>query len=152
MVKKAKDKKVLRVKSIKNGIVIDHIKQGKSPEVLKILGINEDFQNTVTIAMNVPSSVFGKKDIVKVENRDLNPDEINQIAIIAPNASINRIKDYKVVKKEKVQLPHQIIGTLKCSNPNCVTNTEREPVKSTFIVKQEDPLVLTCKYCERNLA
>lgn len=148
---KAKGEETLRVKRIKNGIVIDHIKQGKSPEVLKILGIDANFQDTVTIAMNVPSSVYGKKDIVKVENRDLKPNEINQIAIIAPNATINKIKDYKVIHKETVKLPKEIIGTIKCSNPNCITNVEREPVASIFIVRQADPLVLTCKYCERTL-
>jgi len=102
--------------------------------------------------MNVPSSVYGKKDIVKVENRTLKPSEVNQIAIISPNASINIIKDYKVVKKEIVKLPDQIIGSIECSNPNCVSNKEREPVEPVLDVKQKDPLVLVCRYCERILS
>jgi aspartate carbamoyltransferase regulatory subunit len=102
--------------------------------------------------MNVPSSVYGKKDIVKVENRELKPSELNQIALIAPTATINVIRDFKVVKKEPVKLPDTIVGTLKCPNPACVTNKDREPVLSIFIVRQKKPLVLSCKYCERNLS
>jgi len=69
--------------------------------------------------------------------------------VIAPKATINRIEDYRVVKKEKVVLPNEIVGILKCSNPQCVSNKCREPVKSSFIVVQRDPLVISCKYCER---
>ncbi len=151
MTKKKESDKTLRVLRIKDGIVIDHITSGKSPEVLKILGIDEDFHNTITIAMNVPSSIHGKKDIVKVERRQLNPTEINQIALIAPHATINKVKNYKVIGKETVELPDKIIGSLKCPNPNCITNKEREPALSIFLVKQKSPLVLTCKYCERSL-
>lgn len=151
MVKKKESDKILRVMRIRNGVVIDHIKAGKSPEVLKILGIDENSTNTVTIAMNVLSSIHGRKDIVKVEDKELKTSELNQIAIIAPNATINKIKNYRVVRKERVKLPKKIIGTLKCSNPNCITNKEREPATSIFLVKQTEPLILTCKYCERNL-
>jgi len=151
MTAKKKGESVLRVKSIKNGVVIDHITSGKSPEVLHILGIDDEFSDTVTLAMNVDSGEFGKKDIVKVENRALSNAELNQISLIAPNATINKIKDYKVVAKDRVKLPSEIIGSLKCSNPNCITNKDRESVKTVFLVKQKQPLVLYCKYCERNL-
>lgn len=144
-------KKKLRIKPIKNGIVIDHIKQGKAPEVLRILGIDEKFGDAVTIAMNIPSKVLGKKDIVKVENRNIKTAEINKIALIAPNATINRIKNYKVVKKKKVVLPKKIIGIVDCPNPQCITNKEREPVRTVFLVQQTDPLTLICKYCERQV-
>lgn len=147
-----RDDETLRVRRIKNGVVIDHIHRGKAPQVLTILGIDESFAETVTVAMNVPSSVYGKKDIVKVENRELKPSELNQIALIAPTATINVVKDFKVVKKETVKLPDTIVGTLKCPNPACVTNKDREPVLSVFIVRQKKPLILSCKYCERNLA
>ncbi len=144
-------KKKLRIKPIRNGIVIDHIKQGKAPEVLRILGIDEKFGDAVTIAMNIPSKVLGKKDIVKVENRNIKTAEINKIALIAPNATINRIKNYKVVKKKKVVLPKKIIGIVDCPNPQCITNKEREPVRTVFLVQHTDPLTLICKYCERQV-
>ncbi len=146
-----KEDKVLKIKTIKNGIVIDHITQGKAPDVLKILGIDENFRDALTLAMNVPSKDLSRKDIVKVENRDIDTNEINKIAIIAPDATINIIKNYKVVRKEKVSLPERIIGIIKCPNPKCITNKEREPIASVFIVKQINPLILSCKYCEREI-
>jgi len=143
-----KDEK-MKIKLIKNGVVIDHITRGRALEVLRILGIGEEYDDEVTIGMNIPSKSMGKKDIVKLENRDVKTHEINKIAIIAPKATINRIQDYRVVKKEKVVLPNEILGILKCSNPQCVSNKAREPVKSCFLVMQRDPLILSCKYCER---
>jgi len=147
----AKEDRVLKIKTIKDGIVIDHISRGRAPDVLQILGIDNKFRDSVTIAMNVPSKILGKKDIVKVENRDIDPDEINKIAIIAPNATINRIRNYDVIEKKTVSLPDSIVGIVKCPNPSCITNKDREPVKSIFIVKQRNPLVLACKYCEREV-
>lgn len=146
------EEEILRVRRIKNGVVVDHIPQGNAPKVLDILGIDESFTDTITIAMNVPSSIYGKKDIVKVENRRIKEGELSQIALIAPMATVNVIKNYKVVKKEVVKLPELIVGSIKCPNPSCVTNKEREPVQSVFIVREREPLVLSCKFCERNLA
>lgn len=142
----------LKIKTIRNGIVIDHIRQGRALDVLRILGIYGGFADAVTLAMNVPSKQLGRKDIVKVENRNIDLSEINKIAIIAPEATINTIQEYKVIKKEKVSLPENIVGIIKCPNPQCVTNKEREPIKSVFIVKQRNPLVLCCKYCEREIS
>ncbi|OYT55184.1 MAG: aspartate carbamoyltransferase regulatory subunit [Candidatus Altiarchaeales archaeon ex4484_2] len=144
-----KQERKLKIRNIKNGISIDHITAGKAPEVLKILGIDRGFTDSVTLAMNVKSSKMRKKDIVKVENKDLDVNEINKISVIAPQATINWIHDYQVVKKEKVKLPDELIGIVKCPNPSCITNKEREPVKSIFLVKNTNPVVLVCKYCER---
>jgi aspartate carbamoyltransferase regulatory subunit len=91
-------------------------------------------------------------EIVKVENRDLKTDEINRIAVIAPGATINRIRDFKVVEKKQVALPNEIIGIIKCSNPACISNKEREPLKSFFYVSSREPLTLSCKYCEREVS
>jgi len=146
-----KPKRTLKIEKIKNGIVIDHIKQGKAPEVLRILGIDENFPGIVSVAINVPSRILGRKDMVKVENRDLNGKEVNKIAIISPDATINKIRNYKVAEKYKVSLPKEIVGIIKCPNPNCVTNKSREPVISRFIVKSKKPLILSCTYCEREL-
>ena len=141
----------LKIKYIKNGVVIDHITHGYALEVLKILGIGDGYSDEVTLAMNIPSKKIGKKDIVKLENREMKKDEINKISIIAPNATIARIRDYEVVEKNKVSLPSEIAGIIRCSNPQCVSNKEREPVTSAFIIVQRDPLTLSCKYCEREL-
>lgn len=142
----------LRIKTIRNGVVIDHIRQGRALDVLRIMGIYGDFADAITLAMNVPSKNLGRKDIVKVENRDIDTSEINKIAIIAPEATINTILEYKVTKKEKVSLPDSLVGIIKCPNPQCITNKEREPIKSVFEVTEKDPLVLCCKYCEREIS
>lgn len=151
MQQKADESDKLKIKHIKNGVVIDHITHGKALEVLRILGVGEGYEDEVSLAMNIQSKTLGKKDIVKVESRDVKTDEINKIAVIAPQATINRIRDYEVVKKEKVVLPNEIIDILKCPNPQCISNKAREPVKPHLRVVQREPLILSCKYCERTV-
>jgi aspartate carbamoyltransferase regulatory subunit len=89
---------------------------------------------------------LGVKDIVKIEGRALNTQEVNRIALVAPHASINIIRNYKVVEKVEVKLPDTIEGIVKCVNPSCISNSD-EPVASKFYVKEEEPLTLKCHYC-----
>lgn len=140
-------KKELKIPLIKDGTVIDHITAGNAVKVLYILGIPKSSSSIVSVAMNVKSK-FGKKDIVKVENRELDPNEVDKIALIAPKATINFIRDYEVAKKYRVKLPEEIIGIASCSNPTCVSNA-KEPVKSRFKVISKDPPRIKCYYCER---
>ncbi|MEM2110883.1 MAG: aspartate carbamoyltransferase regulatory subunit [Candidatus Bathyarchaeia archaeon] len=140
-------KKTLRVSKIKDGTVIDHITKGHALDVVKILGINGRSGGVVTIAMNVPSRKIGVKDVVKIEGRELNPEEVDKIALIAPHATINIIRNYKVAEKQRVKLPSMIYGIVKCANPTCISNNEREPVKPIFYVEKEEPLRLRCHYC-----
>jgi aspartate carbamoyltransferase regulatory subunit len=140
-------KKELKIPLIKDGTVIDHITAGNAVKVLHILGIPKSSSSVVSVAMNVKSKL-GKKDIVKVENRELDPHEVDKIALIAPKATINFIRDYEVAKKHIVKLPDEIIGIVSCSNPTCVSNA-REPVKSRFKVINKDPPKIKCYYCER---
>ncbi|RLI20661.1 aspartate carbamoyltransferase regulatory subunit [Candidatus Bathyarchaeota archaeon] len=136
----------LRVSKIKNGTVIDHITSGHALDVVKILGITGKSGNIVTIAMNVPSKRMGKKDIVKIEGRELKAEEVDKIALIAPNATINIIRDYKVIEKKRVQLPKVIKNIVKCANPACISNSN-EPVQPIFYVENQEPLYLKCHYC-----
>jgi len=136
----------LRVSKIKDGTVIDHITGGHALDVVKILGIAERRSGVVSIGMNVPSKSLGRKDIVKVEGRGLAASEVDKIALLAPRATINIIKDYKVVEKKRVKLPDSIKGIVKCGNPACVSNSN-EPVESQFIVEKAEPLRLKCHYC-----
>jgi aspartate carbamoyltransferase regulatory subunit len=136
----------LRVSKIKNGTVIDHIRGGFALDVVRILGITGKEKRVMTIAINVPSERFGVKDIVKIEGKALNAQEVNRIALVAPHASINIIHDYVVVKKLEVELPKIIEGIVKCVNPSCVSNSD-EPLVSKFYVKREEPLMLKCYYC-----
>ena len=139
--------KDLRITPIKNGTVIDHITPGLAVKVLHVLKIPETTSSVVSVAMNVKSRI-GKKDIVKVENRELDPKEVDKIALIAPKATINIIRDYEVAEKHKVHLPDEIIGIVKCSNPTCISNS-KEPVKSRFLLVDKESPTIKCYYCER---
>jgi aspartate carbamoyltransferase regulatory subunit len=139
----------MKVEAIKNGTVIDHITSNKSLYVLKILGLpNEDIN--VTIAMNVSSGEVGRKDILKIENRELDSSELDQIALLAPEATINIIRDYKVIAKDKVRFTNELRAIIDCTNPNCITNTN-EPIESRFHLIKTSPILLRCHYCERLL-
>ena len=139
--------KKLKITPIKNGTVIDHITPGFAVKVLHILKIPESTSSTVSVAINVKGKI-GKKDIVKVENRELDTKEVDKIALIAPKATINIIRDFGVIEKHRVQLPDEIVGIVKCSNPTCISNA-KEPVNSRFILVRDDPPSIKCYYCER---
>ena len=136
----------LYVSKIKHGTVIDHITGGHALDVVKILGITGREIGTVTIAINVPSKRFRTKDIVKIEGRELKPQEVHKIALLAPHATINIIRDYRVTKKQEVKLPKEIENIIKCANPACISNSN-EPVRTRFYVDSEEPLLLKCHYC-----
>ena len=109
--------KMLRVSKIKDGTVIDHITAGHALDVVRILGITGEEKGPITVAINVPSKLLKTKDIVKIEGRELKPQEVAKIALLAPHASINIIRDYKVVKKQEVKMPKTIENIIKCANP-----------------------------------
>ena len=137
---------LLHVSKIRNGTVIDHITGGHALDVVKILGITRLEKKVITVAINVPSKLFKRKDIVKIEGRELNPQEVHKIALLAPHATINIIRNYKVVEKQMVKLPKLIEDIIECSNPSCISNSN-EPVEAKFYVENEDPLLLKCYYC-----
>ncbi|ABX13583.1 aspartate carbamoyltransferase regulatory subunit [Nitrosopumilus maritimus] len=140
----------LMVRRIKEGTVIDHIDEGKGIQVLNALRIDGSDGSLITIALNVPSGKFKKKDIIKVENKFLKDDDTNKLAVIAPKATINMIKDYKLVEKRRVSLPNEIDRIFRCSNPDCVTNST-EHIESIMDVIDKEGRVLKCRYCSRVL-
>ena len=144
---KNKDLRAFKVFAIKNGTVIDHIKAGQALKIIKILKLYAN-DKIVTVGLNFPSKTLEFKDIIKVEERELNPDEANRVAILAPQASINIIKNFEVTKKFKVQIPDQVEKIIVCPNPKCITNNE--PMKTVFSVTvNKDQTKLRCKYCEK---
>ncbi len=140
----------LLVRRIREGTVIDHIDEGKGLQVLSALGINGKDGNVITIALNVPSGKFKKKDIIKVENKFLKDDDTNKLAVIAPKATVNIIKEYKLVEKRRVSLPNEIDRIFRCSNPECITNST-EHIESIMDVIDKEGRVLKCRYCSRVL-
>lgn len=141
-----------KIPPIRNGTVIDHIANGQSLNVLKILKVNENnIDSVISIGMHVPSSkTNGWKDVIKVEDRELDHATVGKIALIAPDATISIIRDYYIAEKFKVKLDDHIIGLAKCSNPNCITN-RGEPVVPEFHVEERNPPKLRCVYCDRIL-
>jgi len=138
------------VRRIKEGTVIDHIDEGKGLQVLNALGIDGKDGSLITIALNVPSGKFKKKDIIKVENKFLKDDDTNKLAVIVPNATINIIKNYKLVEKRRVSLPNEVDRIFRCSNPECITNST-EHIESIMDVIDKEGRVLKCRYCSRVL-
>jgi aspartate carbamoyltransferase regulatory subunit len=134
----------LRVSKIRDGTVIDHITAGQAMNVLAILGIDGSGGEEVSVGMNVPSDRLGRKDIVKVEGRELNQDEVDVLSLIAPAASINIVRDYEVVEKSRVTRPTAVSGVLSCPNANCIS-TKGEPVDSRFEVLDD---AVRCVYCD----
>ncbi|MER3601212.1 MAG: aspartate carbamoyltransferase regulatory subunit [Nitrososphaerota archaeon] len=149
MSKELKDEESLIVRRIKEGTVIDHITAGRALRVLEILGIRGEADNVVTVAINVPSHKLGKKDIVKIEGRFLSADETNKIALIAPHATINIIRGYRVVQKRKVELPKEFVNVFRCPYPTCVSNSAAEPIVPILVVVSADRPQLRCFYCSR---
>ena len=140
----------LLVRRIRQGTVIDHIDEGMGLKVLDALRIDGSDGNPITIALNVPSSKFKKKDIIKVEDRFLKDDDTNKIAVIAPKATINMIKDYRLVEKRRVTLPNEIDRIFMCSNLDCITYST-EKIKSVMEVVNREERILRCRYCSRTL-
>ena len=140
----------LIVRRIKEGTVIDHIDEGKGLQVLNALRIDGKDGSLITIALNVPSGKFKKKDIIKVENKFLKDDDTNKLAVIVPNATINIIKNYKLVEKRRVALPNEVDRIFRCSNLECITNST-EHIESIMDVMDKEGRVLKCRYCSRVL-
>ncbi len=134
----------LRVSKIENGTVIDHITGGQALNVLTILGIDGTSGEEVSVGMNVPSERLGRKDIVKIEERELSQNEVDVLSLIAPNATINIVRAFEVVEKNDVTRPETVRGILSCPNANCIT-TKNEPVESRFDVLDDG---VRCTYCE----
>ncbi|MFP4559563.1 MAG: aspartate carbamoyltransferase regulatory subunit [Archaeoglobaceae archaeon] len=141
----------LTISKIKEGTVIDHINSGKSVLVLKIIGIGPSTTETVSIAMNVPSAEVGKKDIVKVEGRFIGEEELNRIALIAPRATINLVRDYEIEKKFRVNLPETVEGILTCPNKNCISNSNEPIIRRFHVFLEGDRVAARCHYCRRKI-
>jgi aspartate carbamoyltransferase regulatory subunit len=145
------DTSQLLVRRIRDGTVLDHIENGKALTVLRVLDITGREGNVVTVALNVPSSKHSKKDIIKVENKFLEKDETDKLALIAPHATINIIRDYRLVEKRKINLPDSIVGVFRCPNLKCITNSE-EYIRPTIDIIDKEKIVLRCRYCARILS
>ncbi len=135
-----------KVYAIENGTVIDHIPTPLALKVVRILGLGGDGIMTIGIGFRSLRHPGGK-DVVKVENRELSPYETDMIALIAPEATINIIKDGTVFEKRKNSLPNEVLDVLSCPNPNCATN--KLGARRHFNLDDADTVTYRCRYCER---
>lgn len=140
-----KDKQ-LSVSAIKEGTVIDHVPASALFKVVSILKLDE-LDNMITIGNSLGSEKLGKKGIIKLSNVFFRDDEINKIALVAPCAKLNIIREYEVVEKRVVEIPDNIIGIARCVNPKCITNNEE--VTTRFKVVSKSEVKLKCHYCEK---
>lgn len=140
-------RKELVVSALENGTVLDHIPAENVYKALRILNL-EGIENQITIGINLNSRQHGKKGIIKIADKFFAGDELNKLALLAPEATVNVIKDFKVVEKKKVVMPEEVVGIAKCMNPKCVTN--HQPIKTRFTVKAKgNDISLLCHYCEK---
>jgi len=140
-----KDKQ-LSVRAIKDGTVIDHIPAPALFKVVSILKL-DTLDTMITIGNSLGSNKLGKKGIIKLSNVFFKDAEINKIALVAPCAKLNIIKEYDVVEKKVVEIPDEIVGLVKCVNPKCITNNEK--VNTRFEVVSKSEVKLKCHYCEK---
>ena len=141
-------KRELKISAIDEGTVIDHIPTDATFKVAEILNL-ENHKGVVSIATNLQSKSIGKKGIIKLGGKSLTQEEVNKIAIVAPDATVNIIKNYNVKEKINVKSPDVIDSVVKCSNPVCITNNEQ--ISTKFYVIKKDPLKIKCHYCERSM-
>ncbi len=140
--------KKLEVSAIEEGTVIDQIANKSTFKVANILN-TQNIEQVVLIGFNLSSKKLGKKGIIKIGGKLLTQEEVNKISLIAPDATVNIIKDSEVVKKFTVDIPDSIEEFMKCFNPNCVSNHQN--ILSRFHVINKNPIRIRCHYCERHM-
>ena len=141
-----KDRKQLVVSAIKDGTVIDHIPAKNLFKVIGILGLDH-IESQITFGTNLESKKLGKKGIMKLSHVFFRQEDLDRIALVAPDVKVNIIKDYEVVEKKVVEIPEKIEGIVKCVNPMCITNHEK--VKTKFDLITRHPVSIKCHYCEK---
>lgn len=143
------EKREIKVSALVQGTVIDHLRAGSGLRVLKVLGLtgSRARESAVAIGLNLDSGKLGHKDLIKIESRELTPDEVNKIALLSPEATLSIIRDYQVVRKFQPELTEALEDVIRCGNPSCISNQER--IASLFQVVERRPLRVRCHYCER---
>ena len=136
----------LQITAVNNGTVIDHIPSEKTMKIVDLLGLTAS-NDRVTVAFNIDSKRNGKKGIIKIADRTLSSSELKKIAILAEEATVNIIENYKVVEKKYTTLPEILVDIIECPNSKCISSIE--PIKTKFEVEEHDKL--RCFYCERTI-
>lgn len=146
MAKNTNDKELV-VSALENGTVLDHIPAENVYKALDILNL-KGIESQITIGINLTSKAQGRKGIIKIADKFFEDEDLNKLALIAPKATVNIIRDFKVVEKKKLTMPEEIVGIARCMNPKCVTN--HQPIKTRFkTIDNGNEILLLCHYCEK---
>lgn len=144
----SQNNKELIVSALENGTVLDHIPAENVYKALDILQLRE-LESQITIGINLNSKLYGKKGIIKIADKFFEDEELNKLALIAPNATVNIIKGFQVVEKKRLTMPHEVEGIARCMNPKCITN--HQPIRTRFTtINTGNKILLHCHYCEKN--
>ena len=139
--------KELVVSALKNGTVLDHIPADKVYNALDILNL-KGVEHQITIGINLSSRAQGRKGIIKIADKFFEDEDLNKLALIAPKATVNIIRDFEVVEKKTLTMPEEIVGIARCMNPKCITN--HQPIKTRFTtIESNNEILLLCHYCEK---
>jgi len=134
----------MNIDSIKRGIVLDHIKAGRSMDIYKSLHLDE-LECSVAIIKNVKSNAMGRKDIIKIDD-DINID-LDVLGYIDPGITVNVIEDGVIVEKKHLALPLRLVNVIRCKNPRCITSVEPE-LDQIFRLTDENRQIYRCVYCD----
>lgn len=134
----------MNIDSIQNGYVIDHISAGRSMEVYRYLGLDK-LEESVAIIQNAKSGRMGKKDIIKIDAKITL--DLERLGYIDPDITVNIIRNGALVEKKKLELPKRVVNVIRCKNPRCITQIERE-VDHIFVLADENRHLYRCLYCE----
>ena len=133
---------------IRAGTVIDHIKAGQALNVLKILNLDKvPTKEKISLSTRLSSTKFGEKDIIMFADLELDLEQLDAIALVAPDASVSTIRENEVVLKRKVSLPKLVNRFIVCPNPKCITNEEK--IATKFDVEENGDVKVRCRYCEK---
>lgn len=134
----------MNIDGVKTGIVLDHIKAGKSMQIYELLGLDK-INNCVAIIQNADSDKYGKKDIIKIDQIiDL---DFDVLGYVDSNITVNIVKDGRLERKHHMELPQTLKNVVKCKNPRCITSVEQEIVHTFKLVDKENK-VYRCIYCD----
>lgn len=137
---------MLNISGLSEGIVLDHIKAGKSLDIYYKLGLDK-LNCQIAVIKNAHSQKMGRKDIIKIEGDVLDQIDLNVLGYIDHNITVNIIRDGKIAEKRVLSLPKKITNVLKCKNPRCITSIEQE-LPHIFYLSDEKKETYRCLYCE----
>ena len=138
----------MNIDTIKNGYVLDHITAGKAMEIYDLLNL-KDLDCQVALITNAKSKKIKIKDIIKIA--ELIEIDLDKLALIDPNITVNVVKNCEIIEKKKLKLPERIVNVHKCNNPRCITSTERG-LDQVFVLTDKDKKIYRCMYCESSLS